>query len=206
MAKTDKNNSSSSGKSNSGKSKLLDKVLSGITDEYLPAVRQGLIEQASEEEQRIIEPMFDTLEEQMSEVTGQLKDKNQDVPPRQVEEINQFLKSAAAPQLLSAGKDVARDMSTRQAKTGQSDIFDLLKKLIKKIPELFGGSLPSWFSDLLDVINELKNQVFSVGSMQLSHELSRRHQDYLKELTQVERLKQAQQARLKSNDDNGNGG
>lgn len=86
---------------------------------------------------------------------------------------------------------IAQNLSSQKAKIAISDIIALIKKIIRALFEILNIRKPRWLEPLLELIDEIVNFLVSIGVLKLAHTLSRRHQDYMAELTQMKRLQRA---------------
>ena len=90
--------------------------------------------------------------------------------------------------LVENGMRVAQNLTTQTAKITLSDIISLIKKIIDKLAVIFGFTLPKWFWPLMELIDEIINFLLSLGLIKLANTLSRRHQDFMSEMTHLKRL------------------
>jgi hypothetical protein len=108
-----------------------------------------------------------------------------------IEEIGTLLRLTAADALTESGMRVAQNLSSQQAKIAITDIIALIKKIIRALFDIFHIPKPFWLEPLLDLIDEIIKFLVSIGVLRLAHTLSKRHQDYMAELTQMKRLQRA---------------
>lgn len=169
----------------------LDRFLSKFVD-LTSQVPKGMLAQATDADEReLIAAYAAPLNEQVVQLCDYLKQRAKGASGQALEEIGTLLRLGAADALTSSGLRVAQNLSSQKAKIGMSDIIDLIKKIIRVLAKIFHINLPDWFEPLMELIDEIFNFLLSIGLIKLASTLSRRHQDYMAELTQMERLQKA---------------
>jgi hypothetical protein len=153
--------------------------------ELTSQISTGMLAQSTDaDEKEVIAALSKPFNEQVTRLCDHVRQSSKTFSRQSVEQVGIVLRLNAADALLDSGTRVAQNLSSTTAKLGLSDIFDLIKKILKK---LF-PNLPAWLNAILELLNELKNAIFGAGSPKLANTLSQRHQNYLAELTHLERL------------------
>lgn len=181
------------GKSSSNQDPLqaLDRFLTKFVD-LTAQVPKGMLAQTTDADEIALIAAYATpLNEQVVQLCDYLKQRAKGASNQAIEEIGTILRLTAADALTDSGLRVARSLSSQKAKIGLSDIIDLIKKIIRVLAKIFHINLPDWFEPLLELIDEIINFLLSIGVIKLASTLSKRHQDYMAELTHLERLQKA---------------
>jgi uncharacterized phage infection (PIP) family protein YhgE len=177
--------------SNQGALSELDKFLTKFV-ELTSQVPKGMLAQTTDaDEIELIAAYAGPLNEQVTQLSEYLRQKSQGASRQALEQAGTVLRLMAADSLTDSGMRVARNLSSQKAKIGLSDIIDLIKKIIRALAQIFHITLPDWFEPLLELIDEIINFLLSIGLIKLASTLSKRHQDYMAELTHLERLQRA---------------
>jgi hypothetical protein len=176
---------------NQGPLSELDKFLTKFV-ELTSQVPKGMLAQTTDaDEIELIAAYAGPLNEQVTQLSGYLRQKSRGASKHTLEEAATILRLMAADSLTESGLRVARSLSSQKAKIGLSDIIALIKKIIRALAKIFNITLPDWFEPLLELIDEIINFLLSIGLIKLASTLSKRHQDYMAELTHMERLQRA---------------
>lgn len=169
----------------------LDKFLTKFV-ELTSQVSKGMLAQSADaDEKELIAAYAKPLNEQVVQLSDYLRQKARNSSRQVVEEIGTILRLTAADTLAESGMRVAQNLSSQKAKIGLSDIINLIKKIINVLAEIFHINLPDWFHPLMELIDEIINFLLSIGLIKLASTLSKRHQDYMSELTHMKRLQRA---------------
>jgi hypothetical protein len=159
--------------------------------EKLPnAAVEGMLKQSTDrDEGEVIRGVGATLQRQLSELGGYLRDRAGRLSLQQTQEIEQILRLSAADTLVAGALRLTGNLASPAAKIGLAGFFRELKKIILIILyRIFGDRLPGWIFIYLLLIDEHWNLLLSTGSTRLAGVLSRMEQDYLGELMQLTRL------------------
>jgi hypothetical protein len=176
---------------NQGPLSELDKFLAKFV-ELTSQVPKGMLAQTTDaDEIELIAAYAGPLNEQVAQLSEYLRQKSRGASKHTLEEAGMILRLMAADSLTESGLRVARSLSSQKAKIGLSDIIALIKKIIRALAKIFNIALPDWFEPLLELIDEIINFLLSIGVLKLASTLSKRHQDYMAELTHLERLQRA---------------
>jgi hypothetical protein len=179
----------------------LDLFLTKFVD-LASQVPKGMLAQSTDaDEKELIAAYAKPLNEQVVQLSDYIRQKASTASPQGVEEIGTVLRMMAANTLTESGLRIAQNLSSPKAKIGISDIIKLIKKIIRRLIEIFHIHMPDWFDPLLDLIDEIIDFLVSIGLIKLASTLSKRHQDYMSELTHMKRLQRASSWRAGEEED-----
>jgi len=163
--------------------------------EQLPAgITEALRVAVDNDERPAVEALGAALGEQVRELSTFVRESATNLSAQGRLDVARVMRLTAGTTLANSGLGLTSDLATPGARLGISEIFDLIKKIIRlllKILKKLGISVPWWVEDLLELINEVKNAFLSRGMPRLAPTLSQNHQNMLAELAQLERLQQA---------------
>ena len=166
----------------------LDKFLSKFV-ELSVQVPKGMLAQSTDpDEKELILAYARPLNEQIVQLSDYIRKKAGNASPKALDEIATILRVTAANTLAESGLRVARNISSQKAKIAISDIIKLIKKILEQLVNIFHINLPEWFWPLIELIDEILDFLLSIGLIRLASTLSKRHQDYMSELTHLKRL------------------
>jgi uncharacterized protein YdhG (YjbR/CyaY superfamily) len=166
--------------------------------DFTKSLTEGMLRQLPDESDRAaFTPMGESLNNQVQEITAYLTDLHKERPAQKVREHKEMLRLNGIKKLAEAGISLAKDLSSTHAKFNIGGIFDLLKKVLRK---LF-PKLAEKFEWILELLNELKNFILGFGSSKLNATLARAHIDYMDQLTSLAKLEKAGMASSAENVD-----
>jgi hypothetical protein len=166
----------------------LNKFLTGFV-ELTSQIPNGILAQSTDPDDKALVAAYAApLNEQVGRLTDYIRQKAGSTSKQGLEEIGAVLRMMAANTLVENGMRVAQNLTTQTAKIALSDIINLIKKIIRVIIAIFNITVPNWFWPLIELIDEIINFLISLGLIRLASTLSRRHQDYMSELTHLMRL------------------
>jgi hypothetical protein len=166
----------------------LNKFLTGFV-ELTSQIPNGILAQSTDpDEKGLVAAYAAPLNQQVGQLTDYIRQKASTTSKQGLEEIGTILRMMAANTLVENGMRVAQNLTSQKAKIALSDIINLIKKIIRTIIQIFGITVPDWFWPLIELIDEIINFLISLGLIRLASTLSRRHQDYMSELTHLMRL------------------
>jgi alkylhydroperoxidase/carboxymuconolactone decarboxylase family protein YurZ len=169
----------------------LDGFLSRFVD-LTSQLTTGMLAQSTDaDDKELISSYAEPLREQVSQLSDYIRQAARGTSKQVIEEIGTVLRLTAADALTESGMRIAQNLSSQKAKIGISDIIALIKKIIRALFDILNIRKPRWLEPLLDLIDEIVNFLVSIGVLKLAHTLSKRHQDYMAELTQMKRLQRA---------------
>lgn len=171
--------------------------------EQLPAgITEALLRVAVDDEEKpVVEALGAALGEQVRELSTFVRESATNLSAQGRLDVARVMRWTAGATLAKSGLGLTSDLATPAARLGISEIFDLIKKIIRmllKILKKLGISVPWWVEDLLELINEIKNAFLSRGMPRLAPIFSQNHQNMLAELTQLERLQRESSWRFAS--------
>lgn len=169
----------------------LDRFLSKFV-ELTAQISTGILAQAADADEReLIGAYAPPLNEQVVQLSDYIKQIARGSSRLVIGEIETVLRLTGADALTDSGMRVVKSLTSQKAKIAIVDIIALIKKIIRMLFDLFHIPKPFWLEPLLDLIDEIIKFLVSIGVLRLAHTLSKRHQDYMAELTQMKRLQRA---------------
>jgi hypothetical protein len=161
--------------------------------EKVPAlVVEGMVRQTDNEDERtVIRSFGGVLQNQIQELCTYVRARRPALTPQQEQEVAQVLRLTSAVPLATSTVAVARSLPSSAARIGLLWIVQEIKKIIRVLWHILFGHMPHWLDELLNLINEILKDILSVGDTRLADTLSQMEQNYLAELTQLARLKHA---------------
>lgn len=169
----------------------LDKFLTQFVD-LTSQISRGMLDQSTDADEReLITAYAEPLNEQVSQLGDYIRLAARGTSKQVIEEIGTVLRLTAADSLTKSGVRISQNLSSQKAKIAISDIIKLIKKIIRALFEIFHIPKPRWLEPLLELIDEIVDFLVSIGVLKLAHTLSKRHQDYMAELTQMSLLQRA---------------
>lgn len=151
-----------------------------------------------EDHRLVVNALAPTLTNQFKEIAAHLRVAETRSSRQQTGDAEHFLKLSSATTLTSGLKVALPSIGSLIGKLGISGIVMEIKKIITKLFEIFHIKLPQWVLDLVNLIDEIFHHMLG-DSIKTKTALSRSEQNYLAELTQLARLKNA--TRAGANDD-----
>lgn len=161
----------------------------------LPAsIEQGMLDQADNEDEKAFTLAFSTpLKEQVAQLSEFVEVSSRGISRKATADVADVLRISAANTLVRQAHGIAENLSAESARIGICALFEMIKKVIRALLEIFGISLPKWLDKLLELIDEIICWLASGGNLKSHGDLSRVHQDYLADLTQLARLERESQ-------------
>jgi hypothetical protein len=158
--------------------------------EKLPqATVAGMLKQTEDaDEKEVIRSLGATLENQVSQMSGYLRELAGRLSLQQRQELDLALRLAAAGSVVSSALQLAGKLASPAVKLSLGGIFRENKKILIIILEvIFAGRLPGWILWWFLLVDEHYDRLLSVGSSRLAAALSRMEQEFLAEVTQATR-------------------
>jgi hypothetical protein len=179
----------------------LSQFLKSLKD-FSVSVEKGMVAQSDDEDAtNVITAYSDVFKTQITELCAYVQERASKASRQASSEVATIMKLTAGNLLVQRGLSVSQNLASQTAKISVSGIFELIKKILEAILEAFGISLPKWLKKLLELLDEILNFFLSTGQPRLASILSRQHQDYLAELTQLARLERENAWRYESHDE-----
>lgn len=179
----------------------LDRFLTKFVD-LTSQVSSGILAQSADaDEKELIAAYAKPLNEQVVQLSDYIRQVARSSSRQVIEEVGTVLRLTAADALTESGMRVAQNLSSQKARIAITDIIDLIKKIIRALFDIFHIPKPEWLEPLLELIDEIIKFLVSIGVLRLAHTLSKRHQDYMAELTQMKRLQRVSLAGNQNGED-----
>lgn len=183
------------------KESLLNSFLS--TFEKLPDhIIKGMLKQAGNEDEIFyIQSLKQTITAQFFELSNNIKELSGKSTSKQLSDAEHFIKMSSGMNLLDSAKSLSSRLASPLNKLGLSSIIHFIKKIFLKLAEIFNWTLPKWVIPLLELIDEIIDFLLSMGIFKLSNAMSRNHQNYLAEMTQMAKLQEAFSSRISQDEE-----
>jgi len=182
-----------SSKGTSGTANSLGEFLEAL--KKLPAsVEKGMLSVVQDDDEAAVVSAYAApLKKQVAELCDYISEKASGASRRATSEVADVLRIGSAMTLVAQANSLSANPAADSARFGIAGLFDMIKKVLMSILEIFGIKLPSWLISIFDLINEIARWLLSGGNSRLQGELSKSNQNYLAELTQLARLKRESQ-------------
>lgn len=144
-----------------------------------------------EDEKAIINAFATPFSEQFKEISVHLTEISSKSSKQQLAEAEKFMKLSAGNTLVKNLKIALPSIGSIIGKLGIDGIVKEIKKIITKLLEIFHINLPGWVNDIVNLIDEILKDILGLGSSKVRTALSIEEQNYLKELTELAKLKKA---------------
>lgn len=144
-----------------------------------------------EDERGVIQSLGPTLVSQIGELKTYVIGRSERASSAQRTEAEIALRMSSGVQLARNAKGLLGNIRSFIGSLGIGKILEELKKIVRLLVEAFGWSIPKWLDTLFTLIDEIAEAILGAKSTKLATALSRQAQNYLGELTQLERLKAA---------------
>lgn len=168
--------------------------------EALPGLLiEALIKNAGDEDEKhIINSLSETLKSQFAELSNSISDLTRKSTKQESVEIEQLLKSSAALDVTKSFKLALPSIGSLFGKLGLQEIIFAIKKIIRALFK----KLPKWLDTVLNIIDEIINLLLGGSSSKTKNILSMAEQNFLKEITLVDKLNQINFGQDQEDDDN----
>lgn len=171
-------------------------VFLGATADLIPLVAQAMRGVTTEPaDDVVITALAGPLTIQVGSIRDYLLGLAAEAPAPLLEQVEALLGRTAAISLTESARLVSENLSLPTTKIAFSDLFELIKKVLLALFDMFGINLGDWVLTLLDVIDEILNFLLSLGSARLARTLSQRQRDAMETLTKLAYLEMANAAR-----------
>jgi len=144
-----------------------------------------------EDERALINTLGPTSVSQVGELKSFVLERAHRASSAQRKEAEVALKMSSGVQLAKNAKGLLGNIRSFIGSLGIGKIFEELKKIVRLIIEAFGWAIPAWLETLFVLIDEILEAILGAKSQKLANALSRQAQNYLGEITHLERLKAA---------------
>lgn len=142
-----------------------------------------------EDERGVVQSLGPTLISQIAELKAYVIERSERASSAQRQEADVALRMSSGVQLAKNSKGLLGNIRSFIGSLGIGKIFEEIKKIVRLLFEAFGWSIPKWLNTLFTLIDEIAEAILGAKSPKLATALSRQAQNYLGELTQLERLK-----------------
>jgi hypothetical protein len=158
--------------------------------EKLPAhVIKGMLNQANNEDEIFyITSLEPIITNQFYELSRHVRDMSTKASARQIADAEHFMKLSSGVILTNTVKSLSTKLSSPLSKIGLSGIIHEIKKIFLALVEIFKWTLPDWVLPLMTLIDEIIDDLMSMGVLKLSNIMSRKHVNYLAEMTEMKKL------------------
>jgi hypothetical protein len=185
----------------SSQSDDLGRFLQSLPD-FASSIEKGMLAHSDDEDARnVITAYSAAFKEQVTGLSAYVQERAGKASRQAMSEAATLMKLSSGNLLLQRGIGITENLASPTAKMSISGIFELIKKILKKLLAIFHITLPGWLDALLDLLDELLNFLLSPGQPKLASILSRQHQDYLAEQVQVARLERENSWRYESREE-----
>ena len=133
----------------------------------------------------IIQAYSKAFKNQFQSLGRLLLDQEKKISKEILRGAEEMLSVTAGVELSNEIKPLTKNLSSNIAKIGLVGIIQMIKKIIKWLIKFIFKRLPAWINDLIDLIDEILNEFFGIGSPKLANVLSLKEQNYLSELTKL---------------------
>jgi hypothetical protein len=165
-------------------------------DDIPAALVDGLLQQAQDDDEReVIRQFGPALTTQFSEISVYFRERVGTLAARQREDGDRFLRMSAALTLAASATTLAKMPKSTALKIGFGDIIHEIKKIIDLLFEVFGWKKPPWWDGLVLLIDEILNDLLSMGIPGLGNVLHHKEVAFLSELRHLALLNQANEER-----------
>lgn len=170
--------------------------------EFPGTVEKGMLQQSNDDDAtNVMKAYSDIFKAQVNELCAYLEERASKASRQAHAEAVTMLKLTAANLLAQRALTISSNLASQTAKISLSGLFELIKKIVKAILEIFDITLPKWFDKLEELLDEILNFFLSAGQPRLASILSRQHQDFLAELSHLARLERESAWRYQSRDE-----
>lgn len=143
-----------------------------------------------EDEKNIINSLMPTLNAQFLEISNSINFSSQRATKQGLAEAEQVIKTSAALNVAKSLKLALPSIGSLFGKFGIQEIIMAIKKIIDAIFEALNKEKPKWLAAILNIIDEIINMLLGGDSSKTKNMLSMAEQNFIKEVTLVEKLNQ----------------
>ncbi len=146
----------------------------------------GLLKATEDEDGKIaINSYAVVLKKQFTTISALLLENAGSMSKEKSRNAEELLKVTCGIELTQQVKVFSSNLGSNTSKISLAGLVQMIKKIIKWLVEFIFKKLPSWLNKLIDLIDEILNEVFGIGSPKLANVLSQKEQNYLSELTHL---------------------
>lgn len=154
-----------------------------------------------EDEKNVINSFAPTFKNQFQELSRFVSEKTGVATRQGIAEAETFLRVSSGTALADNLGLALPSIGSIVGKLGIAGMVQEIKKIIKKLLELFGIRLPPWIDGIVNLIDEILNHLLGGESTKTRNALSQMEQNYLAELTQLAKLERASQFKFQTEEE-----
>ncbi len=154
-----------------------------------------------EDGKMVIKAYSKSFKNQFQSIAHLIKEQEKKISKETVRSAEELLTVTSGVELTQEVKALTANLGSSIAKIGLVGIIQMIKKIIKWLIKHIFPNLPSWINELIDLIDEILNEFFGIGSPKLASVLSQKEQNYLSELTKLAILNREERYLFESSDD-----
>jgi hypothetical protein len=149
-------------------------------------ITEGVLQSLDDEDGKLIVLAYSTaLRNQFTAISNLIQETEPTLSKERLRSAENLLKLTSGIELTNQVKGLCINLKSNIAKIGLAGLIQMIKKIIKWLIENIFKNLPKWINSLLDLIDEILNEIFGIGSPKLATILSQKEQNYLSELTRL---------------------
>jgi len=170
------------------KESLLQEFFNEFED-FVKSFVSAAVKTAEDEDERgLINTFGPTSISQIGELKSFVLQRAERASSAQRNEAEVALRMSSGIQLAKNAKGLLGNIRSFIGSLGIGKIFEELKKIVRLIIKAFGWTIPPWLDTLFVIIDEIVEAILGAKSQKLATALSRQAQNYLAEITHLERL------------------
>ena len=169
---------------------------------FAARIEKGMLAHSDDEDAaNVITAYSAAFKQQVTELSGYVQERAGKASQQARSEAARIMKLTSGNVLVERGLGISDNLASPTSRISISGIFELIKKILKAILAIFNITLPRWLDKLLELLDEILNFLLSAGQPRLANVLSRQHQDFLSEQTQLARLERESAWRYEARDE-----
>lgn len=154
-----------------------------------------------EDGKMVINAYSKSLKNQFVSIANLIQEQEKKISKETIRGAEELLTVTSGVALTQEVKSLAGNLGSNIAKIGLVGIIQMIKKIIKWLIKHIFPNLPPWINELIDLIDEILNEFFGIGSPKLANVLSQKEQNYLSELTKLAILNREERYLFEASDD-----
>jgi len=154
-----------------------------------------------EDERNVINSFAPAFTNQFNELSLFASEKSRVATKQGLFQAEEFLKISSGNMLTENLKIALPSIGSIIGKMGIAGIIQEIKKILKKLLELFSIKLPPWLDALIVLIDEILNHLLGGESIKLRNTLHQMEVNFQTELTQLAKLEKAGFSKFQNDDD-----
>ncbi|HEU4883328.1 MAG TPA: hypothetical protein VFT45_13800 [Longimicrobium sp.] len=179
---------------------LLDPFL-GLLERFIATYTDGVRRALGEHELgEIADTVSEALRHQVHELGAFMREGVPRMSGQSAREVNQVLRMQGGDILLRGATQAALGPLSPEKLLGLDEIFNEIKKIIRKLLQLIFPNLPKWFDEFILILDQLFRLLSSLLFPKVKLPLHKSEVQFLRELYELGRLEQLQE-RVDANGD-----